>query len=251
VNPAFGHVTEEISEETALLTARAETTERLSDGGIVLIVLVAVAMVLAADRRRRAADRRRRADVEHLALHDPLTALPNRRLFLERVDATLRRQVLEGGSACLLYLDLDGFKAVNDAFGHAGGDELLIAATHRLKGGVHPTDTLCRLGGDEFGVLLEDVDERAGHRVGERLLGLLTEDFAVAGDRVRISASVGVAVLDGSWTSAGDVLHAADQAMYDAKRRGKNRVALFEADRSKAAPRSIVASHRGTATSSS
>ena len=238
VDPAFERVDNEIDSATAALASQERLARRLSDGGVVLVVLLSGALVVATDRRRRTAERRQRATAEHLAMHDPLTSLPNRRLFLDRLTTTLRRHELSGGgSACLLYLDLDDFKAVNDSFGHAGGDELLVAATRRLQGGVYPTDTLCRLGGDEFAVLLENADAEAGRRTAERLLALLVKDFDIAGHRVRISASVGVAVVDGSWPVASDVLHAADHAMYGAKREGKGRVVVHAQNMSMAALR--------------
>ena len=237
VDPAFELVTEEVAAATAVLATRARIAGLLSDWGIVGIVLLAVALVSVTDRRRRASDRGRREDAEHLALHDPLTALPNRRLFLDRIDKTLRRHQQDNGTGCLLYVDLDDFKAVNDSLGHAAGDELLILATQRLKNAVYPTDTLCRLGGDEFAVLLENADAEAGRRIGERLLSLLAEDFFVAGRSVRVSASVGVAVVDGTWPVASDVLRAADQAMYGAKRTGKGQVVLHEQEMTIAAAR--------------
>jgi diguanylate cyclase (GGDEF)-like protein len=134
-------------------------------------------------------------------------------------------------------LDLDDFKAVNDTLGHAAGDELLVEVTRRLKNSVYPTDTLCRLGGDEFAVLLGSVDADSGRRSAERLLSLISENFSIAGRSIRVSASVGVAVLDGSWSVASEVLTAADQAMYAAKRQGKSCVILHEHHMSLAAAR--------------
>ncbi|MDQ1625988.1 MAG: hypothetical protein QOJ49_1486, partial [Actinomycetota bacterium] len=181
LDPAFRVISGELALGTEELTARARFAARVSDGGIVLIVLVFSGLVLVAHRYRRRSDLRRRADVEHLALHDPLTSLPNRRLFLDRVERALDVQRHGGSTSCLLYLDLDDFKAVNDTLGHAAGDELLVEATRRLKNSVYPTDTLCRLGGDEFAVLLQSVDADSGQRSAERLLALLSENFSIAG----------------------------------------------------------------------
>ncbi|MDQ1585186.1 MAG: hypothetical protein QOJ90_2405 [Actinomycetota bacterium] len=237
LDPAFRVISGELDLGTQELNSRARFAARVSDGGIVLIVLVFSGLVLVAHRYRRRSDLRQRADVEHLALHDPLTSLPNRRLFLDRVERALDVQRHGGSTSCLLYLDLDDFKAVNDTLGHAAGDELLVEVTRRLKNSVYPTDTLCRLGGDEFAVLLGSVDADSGRRSAERLLSLISENFSIAGRSIRVSASVGVAVLDGSWSVASEVLTAADQAMYAAKRQGKSCVILHEHHMSLAAAR--------------
>jgi GGDEF domain-containing protein len=122
--------------------------------------------------------------LEHQALHDPLTDLPNRRLFVDRLGQALRRTRRRGRSVAVLFLDLDGFKNVNDSFGHEAGDRLLVAVSERLEGCLRPEDTLARFGGDELVVLLEDAegpDEPV--RVAERIARELGGPFVLGGTR--------------------------------------------------------------------
>ncbi len=237
VDPAHAMVSRTLADANVTVGARSRSAQRISDVGIVGVVLLALVLTLIADRFRRRADRRRRESATYQALHDPLTALPNRRLLVERVESALARRQTHGEDACLLYMDLDDFKVVNDTAGHLAGDDLLIEVTHRLRGGIYPTDTLCRLGGDEFAVLLNGADAEAGRGCGERLLGLVTGEYVVRDHRVWVSASIGVAVFDPAFTGAEDVLGAADQAMYVAKSRGKNQVLSHRDEMSVAAAR--------------
>ena len=166
------------------------------------------------------------ARLEHQAHHDPLTGLANRRLFLER----LEEEVQGAERHAVLFLDLDDFKTVNDSLGHGVGDELLLAVAHRLRSGLPRTDLAARLGGDEFAVLLRDVETVADcMAVGERLLGQLSAPFAIAGHELTMRASVGVVA---GWAplanSADELLARADVAMYEAKARGKQGVAVYE-----------------------
>ncbi len=182
------------------------------------------------------------------ALHDPLTGLPNRALLVERVNAALiaadghRRQ-----SFAVAYLDLDGFKAVNDVLGHSAGDTLLklvavrimqtlrIPEPGRPTGPIHgprrgpPADTLARVGGDEFVALLHHVDHPAGAlRAAERVQAALSDPFEIGGRDVHVEASVGVSIGPGAYTAADDMVRDADIAMYRAKRSGDGRVRLFD-----------------------
>ncbi len=166
--------------------------------------------------------------LEHEALHDRLTGLPNRTLFVDRVTQTLSRGGREAGGCALLFLDLDGFKQINDSLSHAVGDRLLVAFAERVVGALRPGDTVARLGGDEFTVLLDGVSAPAGATIiAERILRAMHEPFAIDGNELHIGASIGIA-LSGPGQSPEELLSAADLAMYDAKRRGRGRWAVFD-----------------------
>jgi diguanylate cyclase (GGDEF)-like protein/PAS domain S-box-containing protein len=164
----------------------------------------------------------------HQAFHDPLTGLPNRALFADRVEWVLSRRKNEQCS--LLFVDLDNFKEVNDAFGHEGGDALLTAVAQRLHQTLRVEDTAARLGGDEFAILLDGiwlVDEALA--VGERALQAVRAPFFVQGKEISVGASIGIAIASGS-TTLGDLLREADVAMYMAKQEGKCRCHIFHHD---------------------
>ena len=162
----------------------------------------------------------REVELAHRALHDPLTGLPNRVLFADRLEHALARLRREDSSLALLFIDIDGFKAVNDRFGHEEGDRVLAEAARRLAAAVRPADTAARFGGDEFVVLCEsasrDEAEAVAGRVGERWL-----EPVVVGDResIVLSCSIGVAVTDSAETSPDRLLREADASMYRSKRR--------------------------------
>jgi diguanylate cyclase (GGDEF)-like protein/PAS domain S-box-containing protein len=156
------------------------------------------------------------------ALHDELTGLPNRRLLLERLDHALTRTSTTGLNHGLLFLDLDRFKLVNDSYGHLVGDKLLIQVGNRLLSGLSPADSVARMSGDEFIVLVEDVSEmEAVTEVAERLLQLLQEPFEVDGHHIFMSASIGVGLTQ-SEQGRDEVLAAIDAATYAAKAAGRN-----------------------------
>jgi diguanylate cyclase (GGDEF)-like protein/PAS domain S-box-containing protein len=153
--------------------------------------------------------------LRHQASHDHLTGLANRSLF----DQCLRRALAGERAACVLLVDLDGFKQINDRFGHAVGDQVLVAVAKRLRGCVRPPDLVARLGGDEFGVLLDGADPGRGEAVAGRLLGAFADPVSVEGRRLALAASVGVAA--GRYAAGDDpdrLLRRADAAMYAAKR---------------------------------
>jgi len=159
---------------------------------------------------------------QHLAEHDALTGLPNRTLLLERLRHALSRSLRTDKTIALLFLDLDRFKAINDTWGHEAGDHVLRTIAARIDEALRPFDTVARLGGDEFVVLCEDVaGEDAALEIAQRLRASLTRPIDVLGDRVTLSASVGVALPNGVSEDAEELLHAADTAMYRAKRRGR------------------------------
>lgn len=163
------------------------------------------------------------ADMRRQALHDDLTGLPNRRLVEDRAQVALRQAARADGHLGLLFLDLDGFKEINDSLGHAAGDELLQAVGHRLAGVTRDSDTLARLGGDEFVVLVTQVgsdEETVG--VAERMLQALAAPFRIAERDLQISASIGVASAPARRADFDNLIRRADAAMYEAKARGGN-----------------------------
>ncbi|MFY9916301.1 MAG: EAL domain-containing protein [Nocardioidaceae bacterium] len=166
-------------------------------------------------------------DMAHLAWHDPLTGLPNRSLFMDRVEHAMELQVRRGGQLAVLFCDLDGFKRVNDLFGHAAGDELLYEVGARIKSTVRTTDTVARLGGDEFAVLLEEVQHPDDVGAScERILSALRRRIEVAGEAVSVTTTIGVA-LSKPGDSADALLSQADLAMYHAKGQGKDRYETY------------------------
>lgn len=165
-------------------------------------------------------------EMTHLARHDLLTDLPNRRLLLDRVKRALRASERGNTEIALLFVDLDGFKPVNDRFGHAAGDDVLVDVAERLNACVRAHDTVARLGGDEFAVLFEDVDPLDVTSACDRILSALTQGVDVAGHHLPLGASIGVAYGGGEET-AETMLRKADLAMYEAKSNGKNRYVTY------------------------
>lgn len=163
------------------------------------------------------------------ALHDPLTRLPNRSLFLDRVERALAAEPGEEQRVALLLLDLDDFKRINDSLGHAAGDEILIAFAERVRSSVRTGDTVARVGGDEFAVLVEDVrtqDETV--LAAQRLQGLLSRPFVVGDREVRLSGSVGIAIEEPGTTTQEELLRNADTALHSAQDDGKGEIVIFE-----------------------
>ena len=168
----------------------------------------------------------------HRASHDVLTDLPNRMLFMDRLDSAIERSRRHQRKFGLAYIDIDGFKPVNDTHGHPVGDELLKAIADRLRGLLRTEDTVARLGGDEFAVILESLDEgeAAGLRVCEVIVHDLRRpyrlDSALGPVTVTIGASVGLAMFPPHGDNREQLIRAADEAMYAAKRAGRNRCLL-------------------------
>ncbi len=168
--------------------------------------------------------------VAHRALHDPLTGLANRQLLLDRLEQGIGRARRSGVALAALYLDLDDFKLVNDGHGHAAGDRLLVAVAERLRQAMRPGDTVARMGGDEFVVVAEDVDnDPSAMALADRIRGAIAEPIMLGPQRpVSVSVSVGIAV-DRGRTTPELLLHDADAALYRAKALGKDRCELFDA----------------------
>jgi diguanylate cyclase (GGDEF)-like protein len=171
-----------------------------------------------------------------LAQHDLLTGLPNRGMKLKRFDELLREQrsALRTGQPLLtvFWLDLDGFKDVNDTFGHATGDAVLIAVADRLRNSVREIDFLCRVGGDEFVILLPAISSAEAATVAQRIIARISEPFDVGQTKLKVGVSVGSASAPDDGVTTDELLRSADRAMYEAKRRGKG---LLVAHRSLAA----------------
>jgi diguanylate cyclase (GGDEF)-like protein/PAS domain S-box-containing protein len=179
-------------------------------------------------RMRDASEQRElESQLRERALHDPLTGLPNRALFLDRIEQALQRASRDHGLLSVAFVDLDDFKAVNDNLGHAAGDELLVGVADRLRTALRSMDTAARLGGDEFAILLQGIAERAEVvQVAERLLAVLSEPHDLGGEEHHALPSIGLSI-GGDGSSAEDLMRQADAAMYAAKRAGKGRYELY------------------------
>ncbi|MGH8981490.1 MAG: EAL domain-containing protein [Acidimicrobiales bacterium] len=169
--------------------------------------------------------------LEHQALHDPLTGLANRALLLDRLEQALHASARRETRPAVLFLDLDHFKAVNDASGHSAGDQLLVAVADRIQAVVRASDTVARLGGDEFVVLCDDRAEplEDSLAVAKRVVACLEPEFVVGGREAFVSASIGVAPA-GTGDNAEGLLSRADQAMYRAKKLGRGRIEVYDPD---------------------
>lgn len=167
-------------------------------------------------------------ELTHLALHDTLTGLPNRTLLADRIQQATQLVAEQGGCFALMFIDLDGFKPVNDAFGHHLGDQLLREVGLRLREDLRSQDTLARIGGDEFVLLVQLSQPDDALRLAERQVGLINQSFRVAEHDLSISASVGIALFPGNGATPQELLMNADAAMYHAKSMGKNGYSFFD-----------------------
>ncbi|MGM0594409.1 MAG: diguanylate cyclase domain-containing protein, partial [Pseudomonadota bacterium] len=190
-------------------------------GGIALALLLSL-MLWEILRDRRA--------IRHLALHDSLTGLPNRRLFDERLHYTLTQSQRQRGRFALLYIDLDNLKPVNDTHGHKAGDTLLRAIATRLHNGLRKGDTVARIGGDEFIVILPGAGTlREAEKMANHLLAAISTPYEHKGLTIEPNASIGIALYPESADNAEALLRAADEAMYQAKSQGKGQIRLAPA----------------------
>jgi len=170
------------------------------------------------------------ARLQHDAMHDVLTGLPNRALFVDRLSLALSRRDRRPGNGCaVLFLDLDGFKQINDTFGHAAGDTLLVSLAERLQRVVRPHDTAARMGGDEFAILVENIYSISDlEALAHRLLAEFDRPFDLAGHAVRTPASIGIALAGEEHANAERLIQDADTAMYRAKQQGGRGYAIFD-----------------------
>jgi diguanylate cyclase (GGDEF)-like protein len=159
--------------------------------------------------------------IRHEAVHDPLTGLPNRTLLRDRLDRALARSVRDGGDTGVLFVDLDNFKQVNDAHGHGVGDAVLIELGRRLQAAIRPTDTVARVGGDEFVVVCEQVDKPSALALGRRLELAVEQPLRLGEVEHRLTASIGIAV---GRNDREELVGRADAALYGAKARGSGSI---------------------------
>jgi Amt family ammonium transporter len=223
-NDILYHVVE--SEGRASIETVRQTQERVAIPVALVVAPVALgggATVMFHTFRDIRRQKEQEARLQYNALHDPLTGLPNRALFLDRLRLTLARlQRRPERHFAVMFLDLDQFKSVNDTLGHAAGDALLREITRRLHECVRPQDTVARFGGDEFAVLLDDAGTRDDiAHVAERIQAATQKLVVLEGRSTAITASIGIAVVTPEYQRAEDVVRAADIAMYMAKVAGK------------------------------
>ncbi|DAB33135.1 MAG TPA: hypothetical protein CFH79_00120, partial [Sulfurospirillum sp. UBA11407] len=170
-------------------------------------------------------------ELEFLAHHDPLTKLPNRLLLQARIKQSIKRAKRENNKIAILFLDLDRFKEINDTFGHSYGDEILITVTNRFKATMREKDTIARIGGDEFVLLIEDIIEVADiEPILSKVLGIFDEEIVVNKQSFKLSASIGVALFPDDGANIEELIKNADTAMYKAKDSGRNTYRFYTED---------------------
>ena len=198
-------------------------------GALLSLLLVTLIYVLGTSRSSAMLLVKERTDqLQHQALHDSLTGLPNRALILDRIDRMLARSRREHTEVAALFLDLDNFKDINDTLGHRAGDELLVSVGVRLMSAVRDNDTVGRLGGDEFVVLADGVSLEAGvDVVAERLLDIMATPFIISASNVPLNVSASIGIAEGDRTTPEALLQDADIALYQAKAAGKQRAVKF------------------------
>ena len=194
--------------------------------GAVVLIAIATTMVFGYKRaieRLLSTTIAQRDIIHHQAAHDPLTSLPNKTLMDDRLAMACERATRDNALAALLFIDLDGFKGVNDSKGHEAGDRVLVEVARRLEAGLRKVDTAARLGGDEFLVVLDGIGCRAdADTVAAKLIELVGQPIDVGGEAVSIGVSIGIAVFPEDTRKVSDLVRLADGAMYAVKRAGKN-----------------------------
>jgi diguanylate cyclase (GGDEF)-like protein len=212
-------VTGNSSEQVAAASIKSGMTEflakrQLSEGQVLASLEEGLAW-----RKYRQELRRAEEELTYRSLHDPLTDLPNRTLFFDRLGQSCARAKRHGDPFAVLMVDLDRFKEINDSFGHAIGDMTLTTIAHRLRTNLREVDTVARLGGDEFAVLLQNIDtDELALQMGAKLVGLIEQSIVCGGRMLSVGASIGIALCPELGYSPPALLSAADDAMYEAKR---------------------------------
>ena len=199
--------------------------------GIGLSLLIGLIIFLLGSGRERARKLvgQRTGQLRHQALHDSLTGLPNRALVMDRIEQLLARGRRNATTASALFLDLDDFKNVNDSLGHQAGDRLLVAVAARLAGTLRDADTIGRMGGDEFVVLLDGGPDEVGPQlVADRLLDVMRQPFELHEASMPLMVNISIGIASGDRATAGELLRDADVALYQAKAMGKNRYESFD-----------------------
>ena len=223
VDPSYLALAWLVDEAQANAGRRAEDAAALARAGtlgvMALAAVLLIVIMLQFDRARRAA---------HEALYDPLTGLPNRSLFGDRLTHAVELADRRGETLAVLFVDLDDFKTVNDSLGHAAGDELLLCAAERAVVAARSSDSLARLGGDEFAFLLERTTEEGAALFAERFIEVLRAPLVIAGRNVTVDATIGCALSTPGKTGADELLRNADLAMYAGKRKGKGCFVTYE-----------------------
>jgi len=170
-------------------------------------------------------------DLEHQANHDTLTGLPNRALFLDRLNQAIKHAKRHKKQLAVLFMDLDHFKEINDSLGHDAGDQLLISVAHKLENAIRKSDTVARLGGDEFTLLLEDIEESNDIiTITQKILRIMAQPIMIGKDEFYTSFSIGVAIYPDDATDAESLLKNADSAMYRVKEEGRNNYQFYTQD---------------------
>jgi diguanylate cyclase (GGDEF)-like protein len=198
--------------------------------GVVLSIVLGMLVFVLATGRARALRLvgERTGELRHQALHDALTGLPNRTLIMDRIEQLLARNRRNGTVGAALYIDLDEFKNVNDSLGHEAGDRLLVAVAARLTSTLRDADTVGRMGGDEFVVLIDGGELKVGPElVAERLLDVMRQPFELDGAAMPLIVNTSIGIAIGDRASPGDLVRDADVALYEAKAAGKNRYEIF------------------------
>jgi diguanylate cyclase (GGDEF)-like protein len=193
--------------------------------------------------------------LSHLALHDPLTGLVNRTMLVDWLDRAIARLARHPGGLAVAFMDLDNFKDVNDAYGHACGDEVLVELALRLAAQMRPEDVVARFGGDEFVAIFGDLSDPldAAQMMAERLHSIVTEPVRVNGEDFHMTISIGIAVVRGPGCHTDEVLAQADAAMYSVKKTGRNKIVTVECGKGpnrSASPRPVGSTVRRSGKSS-
>ena len=216
--------------------------------GLAAFAVLAIALIVSVlDRRLEErtsllADSLERANHEltYLALHDNLTKLPNRTLLEDRLEQAIQKHARSGTQFALMFMDLDGFKPVNDIYGHQTGDNLLHAVAARIVGSIRSQDTVARIGGDEFVVLADIADPNDAAEIAQKLVEALHRDFSINRNELRISVSIGIAIFPHDGVVARELLINADAAMYYAKEHGRNGFRFFESSMNEGAKEQLA-----------